>query len=432
MSYFIKNLAYVSVGGMLLNGLTAETAQAASSRPIWAIAHRVLEKKAVDAALNHGANALEIDMTAENGGPWWAQHDAGALGRGDKAADLFTYIGQQRSAGKNVSFVWLDMKTPNGCGTHIPSYNQCKVQALAEDARKLLEDKGIYVMYGFPQLSGVQPNKSGLRYMAQHLTDKEAISVSAGSGIKPYGEFDNAFNVLKTVEQIPPDQRVIDSGFFNPGLAKKQQILDGLKKGAGYRAENNLARVFGWTAVYSSQVSEMLDTGADGVIYGNASRQYTGDKSNEELMKKFHDRIASSGGSLRLATTADAPFGKGKQPASPGLYLKATYSRQCLSRSTFNMPAMEDCSAATPWKELPNSNGTFKLQNLATGLCLTEVMGRLAANPKCGGNEEKYQQWSRQGDMLKNRSYFLNGASLTKDPNSQQAHDVHWEEIKVG
>ncbi|OGM49327.1 phospholipase D precursor [Aspergillus bombycis] len=62
------------VGVLCALHLLNQTLASATQRPIYAVAHRVLRNEAVTAALSHGANALEVDLTAWYF-DWWADHD---------------------------------------------------------------------------------------------------------------------------------------------------------------------------------------------------------------------------------------------------------------------------------------------------------------------------------------------------------------------
>lgn len=120
----------------------------AQQRPTWAIAHRVLTRGGVTKALEHGANAIEIDATAWRDG-WWADHDGTLTSYGDRMTDMFGQLVEEKRAGRHIAFVWLDIKNPDWCSSSDPKWRHCSVAALRDLARARLQSEGIRVLYGF-------------------------------------------------------------------------------------------------------------------------------------------------------------------------------------------------------------------------------------------------------------------------------------------
>ncbi|CAI6095927.1 unnamed protein product [Clonostachys chloroleuca] len=64
-------------------------------RPFYAIAHRIIKGYDVRSALAHGANAINIDMTAWSSG-WWVGHDGLPTTARDTAKKMFQTISEER------------------------------------------------------------------------------------------------------------------------------------------------------------------------------------------------------------------------------------------------------------------------------------------------------------------------------------------------
>ncbi|MFJ2769084.1 phospholipase [Streptomyces sp. NPDC087300] len=308
--------------GALVVGLAASPAGAAagpgpesgSQRPVWAIAHRVLTVDGVDKALGHGANALEIDATAWKKG-WWADHDGLPTSAGNTMAEMFDRIAQQRRAGKNIGFVWLDIKNPDHCDSGAAKSRHCSVAALRDLARSKLESAGVRVLYGFYGTAG----GTGWKDVADGLTDREGVDISGDTDevTRQYGEFGDS---------VRNNQRVMDKGLFNLNLPTVLgKVREQVRLGAEARDRGALARVFGWTtgAGDGRATRTLLDGAggdADGLIYGHRASCYPDgvsgirgcgkdESSAKRAIGHIHDFVAAHGDTRRMATNEDVPFG---------------------------------------------------------------------------------------------------------------------------
>ncbi|PHH61000.1 hypothetical protein CDD81_966 [Ophiocordyceps australis] len=270
--------------------------QASTSKPFWAIAHRVLVKAGIKAALSHGANALEIDMQPWKD-QWWADHDGTLTSAGDTAEQMFQAVAAERKAGANVGFVWLDIKNPDWCDAKNPA---CNIEALQSKARAILEPAGVKVLYGFY-------NDKGRAY--QVIRD----SLNANEAINQDGK---AKEVQASFEKGGPKdiaKRVLSKGLFTPRLVFGNCKDDGwmcsqLRQGVESKA---FGKVFGWT--FSNRQAGMMGdlvekAHVDGLIFGNAASHYTDAANLKKLATTLEALIKNVPDKARMATLEDKPW----------------------------------------------------------------------------------------------------------------------------
>ena len=293
---------------------SASSASAGEQRPTWAIAHRVLTTGGVAKALEHGANALEIDATAWRDG-WWADHDGTLTSYGDTMADMFDAVARQHEEGRPVSFVWLDMKNPDRCDSEDAERRDCSVAALRDLAREKLETKGIRVLYGFYGTEG----GSGWQHTLDDLNSKEAVSYSGTAAEVRDGFAEHG-------PDVPGRQRIMDNGLFNMAL-KFSAIREELTAARVDRDRGDLALTVGWTVARGDgdRTAALLDTAdgsaaVDSLIYGNRASCYpddvagpkgcgTDDSGVRESLSYITDYVDAHPGTRRMAGPDDIPFG---------------------------------------------------------------------------------------------------------------------------
>ncbi|MGW2345932.1 phospholipase [Streptomyces sp. NPDC001661] len=292
----------------------APAEESGRQRPTWAIAHRVLTTQGVTAALRDGANALEIDATAWKEG-WWADHDGTLTSYGDTMAAMFDQVAKEHRTGRHVSFVWLDMKNPDWCGSSDPDRKQCSAAALRDLARAKLESQGIRVLYGFYGTEG----GSGWKDVTGSLNGKEGVAYSGTYADVRDGYAEHGAAVAR-------NQRVMDDGLFDMAL-KFGGIREELQAGGRARDRGELAGTVGWTVGTGDRerTETLLSDSADGaavdsLIYGNRMSCYpdgvsgpkgcgTNDSGAREALSYIQDYVKAHPDTRRMATSQDVPFG---------------------------------------------------------------------------------------------------------------------------
>lgn len=311
-----RNSLVLLAFSLLATAAPQAAADVQDQRPVYAIAHRVLTKDGVTAALKDGANAIEIDVCAYKEG-WWADHDCGnyppfgvqnwlpfksAKSYGDSMSDMFVKIAHERTANhRPVNFVWLDIKTSKFC-----SEDPCSLDALRKLARDKLEPAGVRVLFGF---TGGQVGDEGWEQIAADVNDKEAVSICG-----TYKDVLTKFEVHG--KEIPLTRRVMDKGLFSlriPLVSNFDGISEELRKGAVNRdgPDPQLKRVLAWTTNTSNthEVDKLLGTaGVDGIIYGFRATHYYEHKDTSKAAQIILDWVAEHGETHRMATVDDKPW----------------------------------------------------------------------------------------------------------------------------
>ncbi|KAL6853046.1 hypothetical protein ACO1O0_007597 [Amphichorda felina] len=290
--------------------------QARDQRVIYDVAHKVLRVDGLHAALDNGANAIEIDLTAYPNGndvdpapKWWIDHASGGKSLGDPADVLIPAIGDE-GAGK-LAFVVFDIKTPQDCPVDDEACGMAGVVNMARD----LNDKGIGVVYGFINPSAA--DKDGWRYVMKNIEHDTAVRIT---GLTPdvmqaYGDFGSA---------IPYEKRIIDYG--NPDLYKEKpgfgeckriddygdDICPSLAHAVEERDNGQIGPVMLWTVGSSDDdgkwTAEALDMGIDGVVYGYGHEEYKGDERNLKARGHITNWVDANGDKARMAGPDDRPW----------------------------------------------------------------------------------------------------------------------------
>ena len=267
-------------GTLLDVGSSGHNVARATSRPFYAIAHRVLNIEGVDAAIRDGANALEIDFTAwrkGSGAPnWWADHDGTPTSWEAKAEDILAHIAKRHGEGRNILWVWFDIKNPNKCDARDPKEYRCSIQYLQDLARQYLRPRGIRVLYGLATDSDVKKGAYA-SLIERGLDPVEAMGIEGD-----YEEVDRLFNRYGST--TPIRQRVMTRGLFNWDLTISK-ILRQVKLAS---QSGKFGRSIAWTMVNMDSNRDNIrklitDSKGDGLIYGGILSYQDGPLSKAPL-----------------------------------------------------------------------------------------------------------------------------------------------------
>ncbi|EFW23004.1 hypothetical protein D8B26_006549 [Coccidioides posadasii str. Silveira] len=263
-----------------------------SPKPVYAIAHRVLTEEGIQAAIAHGANAIEIDMTAWKSG-WWADHDGLPTSGNVTAKAMFREVARLREDGAHLSFVWLDIKNPDWAIS-----GRSSVAYLRKLAREYLEPAGVRVLYGFSN----PRNSWGFKEIRNFLNANESVSVWMDSG--------DAKKIYAGVgRSIPVAQRVVDNGLFS--LFWKPYIFDDLRRSSEARDCCTVGKAFGWTILAGQDryVDKLLGySGVDGLIYGTMASAYEDSEDTRAAAALISNWIKNHPDTHRVPTQDDKPW----------------------------------------------------------------------------------------------------------------------------
>ncbi|KAH8433982.1 uncharacterized protein LDX57_011618 [Aspergillus melleus] len=292
-----------------------------SRRPVYLIAHRLLENKAIPQALSDGANAFEIDVAPSNG-IWYAWH-ADKFTPGDKPKDtideLFDAVATHRRNGKPITFVWLDIKNAGDCS----SVGKGCIIELQRMAQKKLEPVGVRVLYGFDVDDA---DSDAWMRVARSLSANEAVGVNARA--------QHAIDIFSrdhNKAMIPAHQRVMSFGFSFLSLPKVRECHNDRRNWGKYagvcyelsvaakerdRAKPRrprLGRVFGWTITAAEENSEVTENllgfaKVDGLIYGEVLSEYRDSKSNRIAVEEMKKWLRNNSKTHRPADRDDSPW----------------------------------------------------------------------------------------------------------------------------
>lgn len=292
----------------------------APKRPLYLIAHKVLTTQGVDDALNNGANALEMDMTAWNDG-WWCDHDGKTTSRYATASDQFKHVARRRKEGKNIQFVWLDIKDPDYCNPAQKGKEACSIIGLQNLARSILQPAGVRVLYGFGNAGG-----KALPLIRDNLNNLEAINLDASGGsgnLTPLQAEQALLSVPKSQKVGSYGDDYLASGFAAKGgkicFEKDWYTCTELRQA---KASGTWTKVFGWTvsALVSSSTTMagpltvtqaglvkhlFSDAGVDGVIYGSPGNNYEDSDDIRAALRSVMEWINGHSGTVKVADLMD-------------------------------------------------------------------------------------------------------------------------------
>lgn len=272
-----------------------------TSRPFYAIAHRVLTMQGVKDALRNGANAMEIDAMASPSAGWMADHDGSPTSAGDTMKTMFTAIARERLQGGNIIFVWLDIKNPDQCDPDNLLTRDCSIVGLRALARQILEPAGIQVLYGFSWAY-----YKGYSLIANDLNSNEAINLD-GDGPRLTRLFDSLgpSGISKRVMSYGDNSLwwgfgdCTETSWYT--CTELRQATQSKKFGA----------VYGWTlSVGQNEYAKAMldDADVDGIIYGFKVTEYYDHPDIREPIENIKSWLEKHPDRRYMATRKDKPW----------------------------------------------------------------------------------------------------------------------------
>jgi hypothetical protein len=165
------------------------------SKPFYIIAHRVLTTRGVRNAVEDGANTIEIDVTPQGDKGWAAEHPGIAGSKGDPLRDLFKTVVEQVRGGREITFVWLDIKDAGLC--HHIADRVCSVLRLQDLLREYLKPHRVKVLYGVSEWV-----PGSIVALGESIDHNEAVGIDCAVGGALTGSLDSAIQLFFDVQEI--------------------------------------------------------------------------------------------------------------------------------------------------------------------------------------------------------------------------------------
>ncbi|KAI1614792.1 hypothetical protein EDD37DRAFT_407554 [Exophiala viscosa] len=270
--------------------------------PFYLIAHRVSTVQGVQDALSHGANAIEMDLTAYNSG-WYVDHDGIWLTRGGSARQMFQAIADARQAGKTITFVWLDIKNPDYCDPNKPMTEPCSIDTLQDLAREILQPYGVRVLYGFYGGSNIGP---AFKRVIASLNDYEAIDLESLAATVQQAF--SAAGLSQSAKGIMSYGNFILGYQFGNCEEESYYTCTELRQAVESR---HFGKVFSWTleAGQSWYLDKLMgEASVDGLIYGFKAAPYYDHPDTRSAAQDIFSWINDHSDRRYVATQDDHPW----------------------------------------------------------------------------------------------------------------------------
>nr|CTQ93551.1 hypothetical protein [Kibdelosporangium sp. MJ126-NF4] len=280
-------------------------------QPVYAIAHRVGTLDGIDAAIKHGANAIEVDLCGwAKPDEWRVFHDCPDKGGHPEGPTLDSWIDRAVARSDKLSMIWLDIKDPDYCAEK--ENRACSVAGLHDKAQRLTK-AGIQVLYGFYGYHSGEKGGRGWQSLQGKLGPLEGITVTdtLGGAKDLYAKHGNGIPVPKRAVDYGDSD--ISKGFGTCDEASRSTCTE-LKYAGISRDRGKIGATFSWTTDYedAQYVDKLLGVAkVDGIIAGWAKDRVTEYNDGKECAKSIAlitDWVSKHSGTHRMATKDDRLF----------------------------------------------------------------------------------------------------------------------------
>ncbi|ODA77908.1 hypothetical protein RJ55_06511 [Drechmeria coniospora] len=242
-----------------------------------------------------------MDATAWPDG-WIACHDEGVVeSRGDSMKAMFRAVADQRRAGKNMIFVWLDIKNADRYSPTDSSNGDSTILALRQLAREILEPAQVRVLYGFQYPGGVAYD-----LIRAGLDDNEAINLNGNATVVNHR--------FETHGHVDIKQRIMSYGWsdlpFEFGNCFEHAYFTCTELRQAEESKR-FGQVYGWTldAGQEEYAKHMLgDANVDGIIYGFRQTHYYDHEDTRSAIRDITRWLENNPARRYLATARDMPW----------------------------------------------------------------------------------------------------------------------------